>query len=111
MWCALLVLNVGMALANYGAQQSGYETAEQVQPAPAYPPSSDGGDQQGYNTDGKQSDTSNSGIANDAPKYGPGGSGGKGGSGGFPGVNTPGVSVNVPGVGTPDMAGPTQVAP
>ncbi|KAK6012930.1 hypothetical protein OSTOST_21890 [Ostertagia ostertagi] len=43
-----------MALADYRSQNSGYETAEVMQPAPPSPVSADGGDQQAYNTDGKQ---------------------------------------------------------
>ncbi|KAK6026068.1 hypothetical protein OSTOST_08014 [Ostertagia ostertagi] len=54
MRCYLLLATAGMALADYRSQNSGYETAEVMQPAPPSPVSADGGDQQAYNTDGKQ---------------------------------------------------------
>ncbi|KAK5983982.1 hypothetical protein GCK32_022121 [Trichostrongylus colubriformis] len=67
MHCLLLLAAVGVALANYGSQSSGYEPAEMVQPAPQSPPSSDGGDQQGYNTDGSQSSPVNTPTVGDVP--------------------------------------------
>ncbi|VDL66258.1 unnamed protein product [Nippostrongylus brasiliensis] len=121
-WTVVLS-SIGLVIANYGAQNSGYEAAEREQSPPSNPPSADGGDQQGYNSDGKQSDSTNSHIpniggsssifvalqprtdsvdfgfggANDAPRYG---NGGTGGQQGFNGMQSPGIAVFVPGVET-----------
>ncbi|KAL6740819.1 hypothetical protein Aduo_014136 [Ancylostoma duodenale] len=94
----VFLVAVGAVFAGYENQNSGYETAEQQQPAPQYPMTSDGGDQQGYNSDGR---------ANDAPP--PQYKGGNGG--GVPGVSTPDIKIKVPGVDTPDLPGPVEVKP
>ncbi|CAJ0603261.1 unnamed protein product [Cylicocyclus nassatus] len=50
MHCVAVFLSTVAVLAYGQVQNSGYENAEQVQPAPA-PMSADGGDQQAYNSD------------------------------------------------------------
>ncbi|KAK5978724.1 hypothetical protein GCK32_008519 [Trichostrongylus colubriformis] len=48
----LVLMLTSIAIAAFDSQASGYEVAEEMQPAPA-PVSANGGDQQAYNTDGK----------------------------------------------------------
>ncbi|CAJ0603262.1 unnamed protein product [Cylicocyclus nassatus] len=50
MRCVVVILAAVTVLAYAQVQNTGYETAEQVQPAPA-PISASGGDQQAYNSD------------------------------------------------------------